>query len=85
MLLGFEAVKKFLESIMNKEVNSVVSDFKNAHKEMLDSIENSKYGKVDKLIQRQQDILDKFFKHIKKECNIPTEAKHDSEKDEKTA
>lgn len=70
---------------MNKEVNSVVSEFKNAHKELLDNIENSKYGKVDKLIQRQQDILDKFFKHMKKECNIPTEAKYPEDKDEKTA
>ncbi len=62
---------------MNKEVNSVVKDFKDAHKELLSSIENSKYNKVDKLIQKQQDILDKFFKHMKKECNIPIEAKYE--------
>jgi len=69
---------------MNKEVNSVVSEFKNAHKELLKNIESSQYGKVDKAIQKQQDILDKFFKHMKKQCNIPTEAKYE-DKDEKTA
>lgn len=76
MLGSKKKIRELKETIMSDEVNSVVKEFKDAHKELLSSIEDSKYTKVDKLIQKQQDILDKFFKHMKKECNIPAEAKY---------
>lgn len=56
--------------MINKEAVSVVDEFKTAHKELLQSIQESKYKNAEQLIKKQKSIVDKFFAHMKKECKI---------------
>ncbi len=60
---------------MVENSKEVVKDFKTAHNELLKSLREENYTATQDLLQKQREIVDNFFIHMKKKCNIPLNEK----------
>ena len=58
--------------------NDIINSFKSAHKELLQSLVDENYAKTQVLIDKQKSLVDNFFIHMKKKCNIPLSEKEKS-------